>query len=100
MMAQMAVQHTQTMSAHTALNTRVESLALSVAHTNEELASTNARVELLSAPSTTTFANRVLPRVREDEDEIEDLDERESDGDGSVYSAIDDRREYLSWYSE
>jgi hypothetical protein len=91
MMAQMAAQHSQTMSAHTALNSRVESLALSVAHTNDELASTNARVELLSVPSTTTFTNRTLPRVREDESEIEDV-ERENDGDESVYSAIDDRR--------
>ena len=95
MMAQMAVQHAQTMSAHTALNNHVESLALSVAHTNDELASTNARVELLSASHGTTFTNRTLSRVRENDDEIEDLDDREDDGGGSVYSAIDDRRESI-----
>ena len=89
MMAQMAVQHSQTMNAHAAINTRVENLAHSVAQTNDELASTNARVELLSQPNTTTFGAGALPRVREDDDEIEDLDER----DGAVYSAIGDRRQ-------
>ena len=33
--------------------------------------------------------------MRENEDEIEDLDERDDDGGGSVYSAIDDRRESI-----